>query len=84
MQTAKTIIRVRRGTGKFKYYACENSGRPIGGFNKLSDIRKHWEKEIKWRYVELVRELDKTPDMGAVNDTIKCLEAILKSYRKDS
>lgn len=83
MKHKKTIIRVRRGT-KTRYCACDNAGNPIQGFNKLSDIRKHWKKEIKWGYVELVLELDKTPDMQAVNETKRMLEAILKSYARKS
>lgn len=84
MQNKKTIIRVRRGIGNTKYCACDNAGNPIRGFNKLSDIRKHWQKEIKWGYVELVRELDKTPDMEALDSIIKSLDTILKSYAKKS
>lgn len=85
MKDEKTIIRVRRGiNGRTKYCACDKNGNPIRGFNKLSDVRKHWQKEIKWGYVELARELDKTPDMEAVNETIKCLEAILRAYAKKS
>lgn len=83
MNHEKTIIRVRKGI-KTRYCACDNAGNPIRGFNKLSDIRKHWKKEIKWGYVELVRELDKTPDMEAVNETKRMLETILKSYAKKS
>lgn len=84
MERTKTIIRVRRGIGNARYCACDNAGNPIRGFNKLSDIRKHWQKEIKWGYVELVRELDKTPDMETVNETKQMLETILKSYAKKS
>lgn len=81
----KTIIRVRRGlSGGAKYCACDKNGNPIMGFDKLSDARKHWQKEIRWGYVELVRELDKAPDMETANETIKCLEIILRSYAKKS
>lgn len=80
MNNEKTIIRVRRGINGVKYCACDKNGNPIRGFNKLSDVRKHWLKEIKWGYVELIRELDKTPDMEAVNETRWMLEAFLKSY----
>lgn len=75
-----SIIRIRRGIGKAKYCACDNLGNPIWGFDKLSDIRKYWKKEIQWGYVKLVRELDKTPDMENINSTIEYLEKILKSY----
>lgn len=81
MKNNKTIIRVRRGI-KTKYCACDNAGNPIRGFNKLSDIRKHWKKEIKWGYVELIRELDKTPNMTTLNETKRMLETILKLYAK--
>lgn len=82
MQTTKTIIKVRRGIGKARYCACDNARNPIQGFNKLSDIRKNWQKEIKWGYVELVRELDKTPDMEMANETKRMLETILRAYAK--
>lgn len=84
MENRKTIIRIRRGINGIRYCACDKNGNPIRGFNKLSDIRKHWQKEIKWGYVELIRELDKTPDMEAVNKTIKCLETILREYAKSN
>lgn len=84
MNREKTIIRVRRGTNGAKYCACDKNGNPIRGFNKLSDIRKHWQKEIKWGYVELVWELGKTPDMDAINSIIKCLDTILRAYAKKS
>lgn len=80
--TEKTTIRIRRGINGAKYCACDKNGSPIRGFNKLSDIRKHWLKEIKWGYVELIRELDKMPDMEAVNETRRMLKTILMSYTK--
>lgn len=82
MENQKTIIRIRRGLNGIKYCACGKNGNLIRGFNKLSEARKHWQKEIKWGYVELIRELDKTPDMEAVDNTIKCLEMILRAYAK--
>lgn len=84
MKREKTIIRIRKGINGAKYCACDKNGNPIRGFNKLSDIRKHWQKEIKWGYVELARELDKTPDMDVVSETKRMLETILKSYAKKS
>ena len=77
----KNIIRVRRGAGQARYCACDNAGNPIKGFDKLLDIRRYWKKEIKQGYIELVRELDKKPEMGAINDIIKSIETILKSSR---
>lgn len=82
MEKEKTIIRIRRGLNGIKYCACDKNGNPIRGFDKLSDVRKHWQKEIKWGYVELVRELDKTPDMEAVSETKRMLETILRLYAK--
>lgn len=64
MSGEKTIVRVRRGINGIKYCACDKNGNPIRGFNKLSDVRKHWEKEIQWGYVELVRELEKNAGNG--------------------
>lgn len=79
-----TIIRIRRGYGNIRYCACDDYGNPIQGFRKLSDIRRCWEKEIKWGYVKLVRELDKTPNMETLNRTIKSLEKILKAYADEA
>lgn len=82
MERKVTVIRIRRGLGSARYCACDNLGNPIRGFNKLSAARKHWEKEIRWGKVELIRELDKFPDMTTTNETLKYLHAILKSYKK--
>lgn len=75
-----TTIKIRRGLGDARYCACDKHGSPIMGFNKLSDIRKHWEKEIKWGHVELVRELDKTPNIEIIKETKESLQKILRSY----
>lgn len=83
MEKKVTIIRVRRGHGEARYCACENNGSPIRGFNKLSDIRKNWEKEIRWGHIKLIRELDKKPNLEYLNGTIKALEAILTAYAKE-
>lgn len=78
-----TIIRVRRGIPeKSKYCACDNQGNPIRGFNKLSDIRQHWQKQIRWGQVQLVRELDKTPDFTTVEETKDMMDKILRTYGK--
>lgn len=83
MKKEITIIRVRRGiNGGTKYCACDNNGNPIRGFNKLSDIRKRWQKEIKWGRVKLIRELDKTPNLEYLNGTIKALDSLLRAYAK--
>lgn len=78
-----TIIRIRRGHGEARYCACDTNGNPIRGFNKLSDIRKHWKREIQWGHVVLIRELDQVPDLGTINSTIAALETILKAYAKE-
>lgn len=82
MSKEKTIIRVRRGINGVKYCTCDKNGNPIIGFNKLSDIRKRWQKKIKWGYVELVRELDKVADMSSIEETIKNLDKLLKILTK--
>lgn len=83
MNNIPTVIRVRRGIeGGFRYCACTDNGDPIQGFSRLSDIRKYWKREIQMGYVVLVRELGKKPDMQRVEETIKCLEVILRSYAK--
>lgn len=81
------IIRVRRGFGEMRYYACDNTGNPLRGFHKLSDIRTHWKTEIRQGRVRVIRELDKTPDLEIVNETKKNIHALLlgikKSIRKE-
>lgn len=83
MKQEITTIRIRQGDGKARYIACENDGTPIKGFERLSDIRKHWEQEIKLGYVELVRELDRKPNLKRINHTSKCLKAILEIYARN-
>lgn len=77
-----TIIRVRKGLNGFKYSACDSEGYFIGNFEKLADVRKHWKNEIKWGQVELVRELDKMPDMSKIEATKETIEKILKAYAR--
>ena len=77
------MIRIRRGLGKTRYCACDTAGNPIMGFNRLSDIRKYWEREIQWGHVVLVRELDQVPDLGTINSTLAALEKILKAYARE-
>lgn len=62
MKEEKTIILVRKGINGFKYSACDKNGYFLNNFNKLSDIRKYWEIEIKLGYIEIVRELNKKPN----------------------
>ncbi len=83
MKQEVTIIRIRRGDGNVRYVACENDGTPIKGFEKLSDIRKHWQRDIQLGYVKLVRELDRKPDLKRINHTTKCLKAILEIYARN-
>ncbi len=75
----KTIILVRRGIpgGTAKYCACHDDGMTIMGFMKLSDVRKRWQKEIRWGYVRLVRELDKTPNLEPINDLRETVHKLL-------
>lgn len=80
MNTKPTIIRVRRGINGFKYSACDANGYFIGNFEKLSDVRKHWSVEIRRRQVQLIRELERMPDMSKIEATQKNIENILKSY----
>ena len=83
MKQEVTTIRIRRGDGNVRYVACENDGTPIKGFERLSDIRKHWQRDIQLGYVELVREFDRKPDLERTRHTIQCLNAILKRYAKN-
>lgn len=79
---SKTIIKVRRGINGFKYSACDDRGYFIGNFAKLSDVSRHWAREIRWGKIELVRELDKLPDMSRIEAAQKAIESILRSYKK--
>lgn len=63
MNSQAKIIKVRKGINGFKYSACNENGYFISNFNKLADVRRYWNLEIKWGYVILVRELDKLPNM---------------------
>ncbi len=80
MKNKTTIIRVRKGINGFRYSACDSKGNFLGNFEKLGDVRKHWKKEIEWGQVELVRELDKVPDMTQIEECQKIIEKILTSY----
>lgn len=77
-----TIIRVRRGINGFKYSACDVNGYFIGNFKKLSDVRKHWIREIKWGQVQLIRELGQMPDMSKIEATQRNIEILLKAYAR--
>ena len=76
------VIRIRRGTNGFRYSACDDNGYFVGNFRKLSDIRSHWQLEIKLERVELIRELKKDPDMSRREATISSIKTILKAYRR--
>lgn len=78
----QTIIKVRRGINGFKYSACNKDGYFIGNFERLSDVRRHWLREIKWGQVVLIRELDKVPDMSKVEAAKAAIESILSVYTK--
>lgn len=77
-----TVIRIRRGTNGFRYSACDDNGYFVGNFRKLSDIRNHWQLEIKLGRVELIRELKKDPDMSRREATISSIKTILNAYRR--
>lgn len=82
MNANTTIIRVRRGINGFRYSACDANGYFIGNFKKLSDVRRHWLREIKWGQVELIRELDQMPDMSKIETTKANIEKLLKALSK--
>lgn len=75
-----TIIKVRRGINGFRYSACDDNGYFIGNFEKLSEIRKRWDIEIKSGYVKLIRELDKQPDMSKEEAVEKAIKQILRNW----
>ena len=82
MNTNITIIRVRRGINGFKYSACDVNGYFIGNFEKLTDVRKHWSVEIRRGQVQLIRELDKMPDMSKIEAAKANIEKLLKALVK--
>ena len=77
-----TVIRIRRGTNGFRYSACDDNGYFVGNFRRLSDIRSHWQLEIKLGRVELIRELKKDPDMSRREATISSIKTVLNAYRR--
>lgn len=82
MSKQPTIIKVRRGINGFRYSACDANGYFVGSFRKLSDVRKHWIREIKWGQVQLIRELDQMPDMSKLEETKATIKDLLKSFVK--
>lgn len=78
MSKQPTIIRVRRGMNGFRYSACDANGYFICNFRKLSDVRKHWNIEIRRGQVQLIRELDQMPDMSQLEATKTNIEKLLK------
>lgn len=82
MKGKPTIIKVRRGINGFRYSACDEQGYFIGNFEKLADVRHHWLREIRWKQIILVRELDQIPDMSQIETEEKLIKRILKSYSK--
>ena len=82
MSKQPTIIKVRRGMNGFRYSACDANGYFIGNFRKLSDVRKHWLREIKWGQVQLIREIDQMPDMSKLEETKVNIEKLLKELVK--
>lgn len=79
MKNNTTVIKIRKGCNGFKYSACDQHGNFLRNFRKLSDVRNHWKNEIKWGQVELVRELDKEPDLTAIDEAKRAIENILKA-----
>ena len=84
MSKQPTIIKVRRGINGFRYSACDANGYFVGNFRKLSDVRKHWLREIKWGQVQLIRELDQMPDMSKLEETKATIKDLLKSFVKNT
>lgn len=82
MENKTTIICVRKGLNGFKYSACDENGYFIMNFEKLADVRKHWQRAIKSGKITLVRELNKMPDMTLIEATKKNIESILKEYAR--
>ncbi len=79
-----TIIKIRRGINGYRYSACDENGFFIRNMKKLSDARNYWEKEIRWGYVRLIRELDQQPDMSRNEATLMALHSLLSAYCRGS
>ena len=79
-----TIIRVRKGLNGHRYSACKGDGSFIGNFDKLSEIHRHWEWEIRHGLVKLVRELDKQPDTTRLDESKRYAEFSIKRLLKDN
>ena len=82
MSKQPTIIRIRRGMNGFRYSACDANGYFIGNFRKLSDVRKHWNIEIRRGQVQIIRELDLMPDMSQIEATQRNIETLLRAYAR--
>lgn len=74
-----TTIRIRRGLKGARYAACSNDGSFIRNFNRLADVREHWKLEIQWGRVQLIRELDKLPDLSKMDEGKAALETFLRA-----
>lgn len=74
-----TTIRVRRGINGARYAACGNDGSFIRNFNRLADVREHWKMEIQWGRVQLIRELEKLPDLSRMDEGKTALETFLRA-----
>ena len=73
-----TTIRVRKGSGA-RYAACSNDGSFIRNFDRLAEVREHWKLEIKLGMVQLIRELDKQPDLSKMEESKTVLETFLRA-----
>lgn len=80
--TSASVIRIRRGVCGHRYSACDDSGRFLGNFDRLSEARRHWHWEIRHGLVRLVRELDKEPDMSALDAAQVAVEDVLKLFER--
>ena len=74
-----TTIRVRRGINGARYAACSNDGGFIRSFDCLAEVREHWKLEIKLGMVQLIRELDKQPDLSKMEESKTVLETFLRA-----
>ena len=74
-----TTIRIRRGINGARYAACGNDGSFIRNFNRLADVREHWKIEIQWGRVQLIRELEKLPDLSRMDESKAILEAFTRA-----
>lgn len=58
----KTILRIRKGLSGYPYSACTEDGHFINNADSIDEIRDLWERDIRKRRIEFVKELHLYPE----------------------